>query len=107
MEELQEIGTRKYNVMINKKYLVGFKEVESKRGIGSYSNGAFDSLSAIPPTDIIVTSLDKEEAILIDGKINLKSIMTKLLSDWNYKFYNIEIIELGADDYGRYKRKNS
>lgn len=90
-----EIGTRKYNIMINKKYLVRFDEIETKNGKGSYSNGVLVGLSAMPATDIMVTSENKKEAMLIDGKFNLKSIMIKILSDLSYKFYNIEIIEVG------------
>lgn len=93
--ELQEIGTRKYNIMINKKYLVRFDEPDNVTGKGSYSNGVLVGLSSVPPTDIIITSENKSEAMIIDGKFNLKSIMTKILSDMNYKFYNIEIIEIG------------
>lgn len=96
IKELQEIGTRIYNLMINKRYLVNFKQIENKKGIGGYSNGTFTDFNAIPPQDIIITSTKKEDAMIIDGKINLKSIMTKLLNDWNYKFYNIEIIEIGG-----------
>lgn len=92
---MEEIGTRKYNIMINKKYIVEFKEVEEEIGRGSYSNGEFINFNAIPSTDIIITSEDKKEAKIIDGKFNLKSVMNKLLSDTNYKFYNIEIIEIG------------
>lgn len=91
----EEIGTRKYNIMINKKYIVDFKEVEEKTGKGSYSNGELTNFNAIPSTDIIITSEDKKEAKIIDGKFNLKSVMNKILSDTNYKFYNIEIIEIG------------
>ena len=95
IEILEEIGTRKYHIMINKKYLVRFDELDNVTGRGSYSNGVLVGLSAVPPTDIIITSENKKEAMLIDGKFNLKSIMMKILSDWNYKFYNIEIIEVG------------
>lgn len=91
---MKELGTLKYNIKINKKYFVKFEEVEDNRGKGSYHNGVLNGLSAIPTTDEIVVSDKKEEAEIIEGKINLKSIMTKLLSDWNYKFYNIEIIEI-------------
>lgn len=93
--ELEEIGTRKYNMMINKKYLVRFDEPDNVTGKGSYSNGVLVGLSSVPPTDIIITSENKSEAMIIDGKFNLKSIMTKILNDMNYKFYNIEIIEIG------------
>lgn len=91
---MEEIGTRKYNIMINKKYIVEFKEVEEETGKGSYSNSEFTGFNAIPSTDIIITSEDKKEAKIIDGKFNLKSVMNKILSDTNYKFYNIEIIEI-------------
>ena len=97
IETCQEIGTRKYNILINKLYLVDFKETDSKSGKGGYSNGHFESLSAILSTDIIIVSENKKEAKLIEGKSNLKSIINKLLSDYNYKFYNIEIVEIGDD----------
>ncbi len=93
--ELEEIGTRKYIITINNRWLVGFKEIEKSEGKGGYSNGTFTDLTAIPPKDIILTSYEREDAMVIDGRINLKSIMTKLLSDWGYKFYQIEIIEKG------------
>lgn len=92
---LQEIGTRKYNIMINKEYLVRFDETEDRTGMGSYTNGVLVGFSAIPANDIMITSENKNEAMIIDGKFNLKSIMTKILSDMSYKFYNIEIIEIG------------
>jgi hypothetical protein len=97
IKEAQELGTRKYNLMINKRYLVEFKENDRKRstGKGSYSNGEFGALNALPIQDIIITSLNKKDAMIIDGRINLKSIMNKILSDLGYKFYNIEIIEIG------------
>lgn len=95
IEILEEIGTRKYHIMINKRYLVDFEEINNKTGKGSYCNGVLVGLSAIPVTDIIITSENKTEAKLIDGKWNLKTIMEKLLSDLSYKFYNIEIIEVG------------
>lgn len=91
---MKELGTRKYNIKINNKYFVRFEEVEDNRGKGSYHNGVLNGLSSLPSTDEIITSNKKEEAYIIDGKTNLKSIITKLLSDWNYKFYNIEIIEI-------------
>ena len=94
----EELGTRKYNIMINKKYLVRFDEIDDKTGMGSYTNGVLVGFSAIPATDIMITSENKREAMIIDGKFNLKSLMTKILSDINYKFYNIEIIELGEEE---------
>lgn len=95
IKELQEIGTRKYNLMINKMYLVDFKETDNNYGKGSYSNGQFTRLNAIMPKDIIIVSEQKENAMIIDGRFNLKSILEKIMSDLNYKFYNIEIIEIG------------
>lgn len=97
IETCQEIGTRKYNILINKLYLVDFRVIDNKFGKGGYSNGHFGDLGAIQSTDIIVVSENKEDAKLIEGRFNLKSIMTKLLSDCNYKFYNIEIVEIGDD----------
>lgn len=95
IKELQEIGTRKYNMMINKMYLVDFKQTDNKSGRGGYSNGAFNGLCAIPPKDIIIVSNKKKDAKLIDGRFALKSILEKLMSDLSYQFYNIEIIEVG------------
>ena len=95
IKECQEIGSRKYNIMINKRYLVDFKETDNRQGKGSYSNGEFTGFNAIPAKDIIVTTLKKEEAKLIDGRFCLKSIMEKILTDLGYQFYNIEIIEVG------------
>lgn len=95
IKECQEIGTRKYNILINKRYLVDFKETNEKIGKGSYSNGVLVGFSAIPANDILITSENKSDAMIIDGKFNLKSIMTKILTDMSYKFYNIEIIEIG------------
>lgn len=95
IKECQEIGTRKYNIMINKRYLVDFKEKDDKSGKGGYSNGAFDGLSAIPPKDIIIVSEEKKDAKLIDGRFCLRSLMEKLLVDLSYQFYNIEIVEVG------------
>lgn len=92
---LQEIGTRKYNLMINKMYLVDFKETDNKFGKGSYSNGAFIGLNAVPSKDTIIVSEEKKDAKLIDGRINLKTTLEKLMSDLSYQFYNIEIIEVG------------
>lgn len=97
INEANDIGTTKYNLKINNRYLVRFKETENKIGKGSYHNGLLAGLSALPSTDEIVVSDKKEDAKVIDGKTNLKSIITKLLSDWNYKFYNIEIIEIMED----------
>lgn len=95
IKELQEIGTRKYNLMINKMYLVNFKEINNSYGKGSYSNGHFTGLNTIMQNDIIIVSEDKKDAMIIDGRFNLKSILEKLMSDMNYKFYNVEIIEIG------------
>ena len=95
IKEAQELGTRKYTLMINKRYLVDFKEKDDKSGKGGYSNGAFDRLSAIPPKDIIIVSEEKKDAKLIDGRFCLRSLMEKLLVDLSYEFYNIEIIEIG------------
>lgn len=80
IEACQEIGTHNYNILINKLYLVDFKENSDNSGKGSYSNGQFEGLNAIHPTDVIVVSENKNEAKFIEGKTNLKSIITKLLS---------------------------
>lgn len=95
IEILEEIGTRKYHIMINKKYLVDFEEIDNKTGKGSYHNGVLTGLSALPATDKIIVSKNKKDAKLIDGRWCLKSYMEKILSDLSYKFYNIEIIEVG------------
>ncbi len=100
INEAREIGTIKYNLKINYRYFVRFEEIESKRGIGSYSNGALNLLNVLPNTDKIILSNKKEDAQIIDGKMNLKGLLNKLLNDWNYKFYNMEVIEIekGEDD---------
>lgn len=94
IEECQELGTRKYNIKINNRYLVGYEENESKSGKGAYSNGSFD-LQAIYNADTIIVSNNKEEAYLFDGRINVRSEIEKILKNFGYKFFKIEIIELG------------
>lgn len=91
----EEIGTNNYKIMINKKWFVRFEEINNKKGIGSYSNCQFTTLNAIPSTDEIIVSENENEAYLILGKMNLKSLLNKMLSDYNYKFYSIEIYEQG------------
>lgn len=93
INETQEIGTRRYIIKINNRFFVDFKEDKNnKRGKGAYSNGAFNLVSP-QATDIIVVSENIKDAYAIDGRINLKSIIDKLLSNIFYKFYEIEIIE--------------
>lgn len=92
--EIQELGTRKYHIKINNKYFVNFKETKSKRGNGSYSNGSFTKLNAMYDTDIIIVSDNIKDSYLVDGRINLRSIITKILNNYGYKFYNIEITEI-------------
>ena len=93
INEAQEIGTRRYIVKINNRFFVDFKENENdKRGKGAYSNGAFNLISPTE-TDIIVVSTDIKKAHIFEGKINLKSIIDKLLNNMLYKFYTIEIVE--------------
>lgn len=88
-----DIGTRKYNIKINNRYLVGFKETESKRGKNSYSNGVL-SINAMYDADIIVVSREKEDAMLFDGRINMISTIDKILKNYGYQFFKIEIIEI-------------
>ena len=93
INEAQEIGTKRYILKINNRFFVDFKEDENnKSGKGAYSNGAFSIVSP-PSTDIIIVSKNIKDAHIIDGRINLKSIMDKLLNNYFYKFYEIEIIE--------------
>ena len=93
IKEAQEIGTRRYIIKINNKFFVDFKEdKKNKRGKGAYSNGSFNLVSP-PATDIIIVSKNIKDAHIIDGRINLKSIIDKLLGNLFYKFYEIEIIE--------------
>lgn len=95
IKEAQEIGTWKYHIKINNRYFVKFKEREnSNRGKGSYHNGVLEGLSAVYDTDIIVVSDKKEDAYIYDGKINMRSDIEKILRNYGYKFYNIEIIEI-------------
>lgn len=93
IKEVQELGTRKYNIKINNRYLVGFKEIESKRGNGSYSSNVLN-IDAMYDSDIIIVSDKKEDAELFDGRINMRSTIEKILKNYGYKFYNIEIIEI-------------
>jgi hypothetical protein len=94
IKETQDLGTRKYHIKINNRYFVEFKVRESKRGNGAYSNGVLVDLSAMYDTDIIVVSDKKEDAYILDGRINMISIVEKILKNYGYKFYNIEIIEI-------------
>lgn len=82
----------KFILKINGKYFVDLKESESKRGKGAYCNGAFDLHSCLPANEIIVS--DKEsEACVIDGRMNLKSYIDRFISNHEYSFKSIEIIE--------------
>ena len=94
IKEIQELGTSKYNIKINNRYFVEFKERENKKGKGSYSNGVLLGLSAIYDTDIIVVSDKKEDAKIFDGRINMISTIEKILKNYGYQFYNLEIIEV-------------
>lgn len=93
INEAQEIGTRRYIIKINNRFFVDFKEDKNnKSGRGAYSNGAFNLVSPLG-VDIIVVSENIKDAHIFDGRINLKSIIDKLLNNMFYKFYEIEIIE--------------
>ncbi len=93
INEAQEVGTRRYIIKINNRFFVDFKENENdRRGKGAYSNGAF-SLSSPPTVDIIVVSENIKDAYIIEGRMNLKSLIDKLLNNMLYKFFEIEIIE--------------
>lgn len=94
IKEVQELGTIKYHIKINNRYFVEFKERENNRGKGSYSNGVLVGLSAICDTDIIVVSDKKEDAKIFDGRINMISTVEKILKNYGYQFYNLEIIEV-------------
>lgn len=93
INEAQELGTRKYNVKINNRYIVDFKENESNRGKGSYSNGVLN-LKAMYNADTIIVSDKKEEAKIFDGRINMISVVEKILKNYGYQFYDLEIIEV-------------
>ena len=94
IKETQELGTRKYHIKINNRYFVKFKERENNnKGKGSYHNSVLVGLSAMYDTDIIVVSDKKEDAYIFDGRINMISNVEKILKNYGYKFYNIEIIE--------------
>ena len=93
INEAQEVGTRRYIIKINNRFFVDFKEDENdKSGKGAYSNGSFNLVSP-PATDIIIVSKNIKDAYIIDGRINLKSIIDKVIGNMCYKFYEIEIIE--------------
>ena len=93
INEAQELGTRKYNVKINNRYIVDFKENESNRGKGAYSNGVLN-LQAMYNADTIIVSDKKEEAKIFDGRINMISVAEKILKNYGYQFYDLEIIEV-------------
>jgi hypothetical protein len=95
INEVQEIGSAKYHIKINNRYFVAFKERGSNKGKGSYSNSILVGLSAMYDTDIIVVSDKKENAYVFDGRINVTSTIEKILKNYGYKFYDLEIIELG------------
>lgn len=93
INEVQEIGTKRYIIKINNRFFVDFKEDKNnKSGKGAYSNGAFNLVSPLG-VDIIVVANDIKDAHIIEGKLNLKSIIDKLLNNMFYKFHTIEIIE--------------
>ena len=94
IKEAQDIGTIKYIALINNRYFVDFEEVEYKRGKGSYAREGFQGLNAIPSANNIILSENKKDAKIIEAKINLKSFLTQILSNADYKFYSIEIIEI-------------
>ena len=94
IEGAYDIGTQKYNIKINNRYLADFKERKSNKGKGSYSNNVLVGLNAIYEADIIIVSENKEDAYLFDGRINMISTVEKILKNYGYKFYNLEIIEL-------------
>ena len=95
INDAREIGSAKYNIKINNRYFVAFKERKNNRGKGSYSNSVLVGLSAMYDTDIIVVSNEKENAYIFDGRINVTSTIEKILKNYGYKFYDLEIIELG------------
>ena len=95
INETREIGSAKYNIKINNRYFVDFKERENNRGKGGYSNSVLVGLSAMYDTDIIVVSDNKENAYIFDGRINMTSTIEKILKNYGYKFFDLEIIELG------------
>jgi hypothetical protein len=94
IEGAYDIGTRKYNIKINNRYLVDFKERKNNKGKGSCSNNVLVGLNAIYDPDIIIVSDKKEDAMLFDGRINMISTIEKILKNYGYLFYKIEIIEI-------------
>ena len=87
----------KFILKINGKYFVNFEETGDTRGKGAYCNGAFNLHSCLPANEIIVS--DKQsDAWIIEGRINLKSYIDKLISNHEYSFKALEILEV--DIYG-------
>lgn len=91
---MESLATYKYKIMVNNKWLCGFEEIETKPR-GGYCSGVLSELNALPATDKLILSENKDEAMLIDGRINLKSYVEKILKDRNYKFYSLKIYEQG------------
>lgn len=90
-------STNKFILKIDGKFFVKFEETGDTRGKGSYCNGAFNLHSCLPADEIIVS--DKQsEAWIIEGRINLKSHIDKLVSNYEYSFKSLEILEV--DMYG-------
>ena len=85
----------KFILKINGKYLVDFKETESTHGKGSYCNGVFNLHSCLS-ADEMITSENKNEACVFEGRMNLKSCMEKIIPNSGYKFETIEIIKVGV-----------
>ena len=93
IEEVQEIGTRKYIIKINNRYIVDFKPNEERRGQGSYSNGVLN-LHALYNADTIIVSDNKEDSYIYDSRITIAGIIEKVLKNYGYKFYDLEVIEI-------------
>lgn len=86
-------STNKFILKIDGKYFVKFEETGDTRGKGSYCNGAFNLHSCLPADEIIVSD-EQADAEIIEGRINLRSYIEKLISNYEYVFQNLEIIEV-------------
>lgn len=87
----------KYILKINGKYVVDFIETENKRGRGAYCNGAFNLHSCLSADEVVVSE-DIRDAQIIEGRINLRSYIEKIIKNDEYTFKTLEIIEVGEKE---------
>lgn len=97
IEEEKGKSTNKFILKINGRYFVDFEETRDTRGKGSYCNGAFNLHSCLPADEIIVSD-EQSDAWIIEGRINLKSHIDKLVSNYEYSFKTLEILEVNTYD---------